>query len=280
MDRFARELIETGYLHNHARMWWASFWIHVERLPWQFGADFFETHLLDADPASNTLSWRWVAGLQTKGKVYRVQRDNIQHYLSPTLFDPSGLDQLDPIGGTPFEIHDSDKVPAVSPRVTGDKPLLDNHRWGLWLHEEDLAPETGGFPSHPPVQIFAHMPGESDGDSQFSSVRREYLRQALTDGLERASAFWKIHPDRPELVTGSTPELMGTWAQREKLDAIWTMRPFVGSLNDELPAIAASVRTAGTKLILLDRTWDESLRPYAQRGYFSFWEKARKEIAW
>ena len=64
MDAMAIELIETGYLHNHARMWWASFWIHVERLPWELGADFFFRHLLDADPASNTLSWRWVAGLQ------------------------------------------------------------------------------------------------------------------------------------------------------------------------------------------------------------------------
>jgi deoxyribodipyrimidine photo-lyase len=281
MDRFARELIETGYLHNHARMWWASFWIHVERLPWQVGADFFRRHLLDFDPASNTLSWRWVAGLQTRGKIYRVRRDNIQHYLSPNLFDPIGLDQLDTTDSARFPIHDSDEVPAVSVRVTRDQPLLGDHRWGLWLHEEDLAPETGGFPSHPPAKIFANMAGGPDGDSPFSSVRREYLRQALTDGLQRTLAFWKLSPDRVELVTGcSRAESMGRWSQREKLDAIWAMRPFIGTLNDELPAIATSVRTAGAKLILLDRTWDESFRPHALRGYFSFWEKARKEIAW
>lgn len=56
MDAIARELIATGYLHNHARMWWASYWIHVERLPWELGADVFFRHLLDADPAINTLS--------------------------------------------------------------------------------------------------------------------------------------------------------------------------------------------------------------------------------
>ncbi|MDA0768256.1 MAG: hypothetical protein O3A92_15715, partial [Verrucomicrobia bacterium] len=70
MNHFARELTTTGYLHNHARMWFAGWWIHLERLPWQLGADFFHRHLLDADPASNTLSWRWVAGLQTPGKTY------------------------------------------------------------------------------------------------------------------------------------------------------------------------------------------------------------------
>jgi len=56
MDAFARELVSTGYLHNHARMWWASFWIHRAGLPWRDGAQFFLDHLLDADAASNTLS--------------------------------------------------------------------------------------------------------------------------------------------------------------------------------------------------------------------------------
>jgi deoxyribodipyrimidine photo-lyase len=65
-----QELVETGYLHNHARMWFASIWIFTLRLPWELGADFFLRHLLDGDAASNTLSWRWVAGLHTKGKHY------------------------------------------------------------------------------------------------------------------------------------------------------------------------------------------------------------------
>ena len=62
MDAWTSELIETGYLHNHARMWYASIWIHTLKLPWTLGAEFFLRHLLDGDVASNTLSWRWVAG--------------------------------------------------------------------------------------------------------------------------------------------------------------------------------------------------------------------------
>ncbi len=61
-DHWAQELVQTGYLHNHARMWFASIWIFTLRLPWVLGADFFLRHLLDGDPASNTLSWRWVGG--------------------------------------------------------------------------------------------------------------------------------------------------------------------------------------------------------------------------
>ncbi|MEM6278273.1 MAG: FAD-binding domain-containing protein, partial [Verrucomicrobiota bacterium] len=100
MDHFARELVETGYLHNHARMWWASFWIHVERLPWQLGAEFFHRYLLDGDAASNTLSWRWVAGLQTRGKSYLVRRSNLERYVDAGLLSEysAGLDKLeDPI---------------------------------------------------------------------------------------------------------------------------------------------------------------------------------------
>ena len=69
-DAWAQELVATGYLHNHARMWFASIWIFTLRLPWELGAAFFFEHLLDGDVASNTLSWRWVAGLQTPGKTY------------------------------------------------------------------------------------------------------------------------------------------------------------------------------------------------------------------
>ncbi|MGY3448871.1 FAD-binding domain-containing protein [Bradyrhizobium sp. USDA 4353] len=57
-DAFAQELVATGTLHNHARMWFASLWIFTLRLPWRLGADFFLRHLLDGDPASNTLGWR------------------------------------------------------------------------------------------------------------------------------------------------------------------------------------------------------------------------------
>jgi hypothetical protein len=76
-------------------MWWASYWIHVERLPWELGADCFFRHLLDADPASNTLSWRWVAGLQTPGKTYLVRKSNIERYAPDLLRRTSaGVDRL------------------------------------------------------------------------------------------------------------------------------------------------------------------------------------------
>ena len=89
-DDWAHELTTYGYLHNHARMWFASIWVFTLRLPWTLGADFFLRHLVDADPASNTLSWRWVAGLQTPGKTYLATADNIARYTGGR-FPPRGL---------------------------------------------------------------------------------------------------------------------------------------------------------------------------------------------
>jgi len=77
---WVNEVKENNYLHNHTRMWFASIWIFTLNLPWQKGAEFFMKHLFDGDAASNTLSWRWVAGLQTKGKHYVAQAWNISKF--------------------------------------------------------------------------------------------------------------------------------------------------------------------------------------------------------
>ena len=74
------EIKKYNYLHNHARMWFASIWIFTLNLPWQLGAEFFMKHLLDGDSASNTLGWRWVAGVQTKGKNYIASEWNIKKF--------------------------------------------------------------------------------------------------------------------------------------------------------------------------------------------------------
>ncbi|MBO3461710.1 deoxyribodipyrimidine photo-lyase [Aetokthonos hydrillicola Thurmond2011] len=79
IDSFSRDLRETGYLHNHARMWLAAYIIHWRRIRWQTGARWFLEHLLDGDPASNNMSWQWVASTFSQ-KPYFFNRENLERY--------------------------------------------------------------------------------------------------------------------------------------------------------------------------------------------------------
>jgi deoxyribodipyrimidine photo-lyase len=79
IDNFSQELRETGYLHNHARMWIAAYVVHWRRIRWQAGAKWFLEHLLDGDPASNNMSWQWVASTFSH-KPYFFNRENLERY--------------------------------------------------------------------------------------------------------------------------------------------------------------------------------------------------------
>jgi deoxyribodipyrimidine photo-lyase len=79
IDDQVRELYNSGYLHNHARMWIASYVVHIRKVDWRVGARWMYGHLLDGDLASNTLSWQWVAGTWT-GKPYLFNAENVAKY--------------------------------------------------------------------------------------------------------------------------------------------------------------------------------------------------------
>ena len=84
IDQFVATLVETGYLHNHARMYLASYIVHWRRVSWQAGARFFLAHLIDGDPASNNLSWQWIASTFSN-KPYIFNLENVAKYCGPDI---------------------------------------------------------------------------------------------------------------------------------------------------------------------------------------------------
>ncbi len=175
-DDWAVALPEQGWLHNHARMWFASIWIFTLRLPWELGADFFARHLLDFDPASNTLGWRWVAGLHTRGKHYVARAENIRRY-TQGRYNPRDLDESPEPLSEP-EGRAAIALPPAEAAPQGEVTLL--------LHLDDLAPETLALGSGKVVQVRPMMAGIAGR----SALVQQADDAALADGLARACAHF------------------------------------------------------------------------------------------
>ena len=91
IDSAVRTLYGTGYLHNHERMWLASYAVHLRKVDWRIGADWMYGHLLDGDLPCNHLSWQWVAGTLT-GKPYLFNADNVARFAPPMASRCSAID--------------------------------------------------------------------------------------------------------------------------------------------------------------------------------------------
>jgi deoxyribodipyrimidine photo-lyase len=109
IDEAVRALYATGTLHNHARMWLASYVVHVRKVHWRAGADWLYGHLLDGDLASNHLSWQWVAGTGSR-KPYLFNADNVARYAPASWHSPGSVvdasyEALDRLAREPGHIH-------------------------------------------------------------------------------------------------------------------------------------------------------------------------------
>ena len=275
MDYFADELRDTGYLHNHARMWFAGFWIHTEKLPWQLGADFFYRHLLDGDPAANTLSWRWVAGLQTKGKTYLTRRSNLEKYVDPDLLatHAGGLDVFEDKSARPANVEaDADSYHAEPPADADDTALPDDlpEAAGLWVHADDLCTESAAcLRGFRPRTVFAGLDTEVLKAEAISEPRRRHLQESIRDGLTRAGESYGApthYEDAP------LPGALADWARKENLRAVVALRPAVGPLLDLMSAVRARLAQDGVTLHLVWRPEDARTLPFAKAGYFAFWQ--------
>jgi deoxyribodipyrimidine photo-lyase len=253
---WVKELIDSGYLHNHTRMWFASVWIFTLRLPWQLGAAFMYHHLLDGDPASNTLSWRWVGGLHTPGKIYVARPDNIATF-SDGLWAPDSSDLA--LNPTPLPF---DGAHAIEPIMEVSDSTIPNKALAL-LHDDylsaDLSPE---FAARDLSYAIIKLPRSSQSDKV-----RTHVSLLHTDAATRTQAQ-VVH----------SAEDIAALAKQHNTSTIHTMLPSIGFERSEISALAAKLRELGIAITWHRTAWDSRFMPHARSGFFKFWEQVKKEF--
>ncbi len=254
-DAWATELASNGYLHNHARMWFASIWIHTLRLPWQLGADFFLRHLLDGCPASNTLSWKWVAGLQTIGKPYLATAENIATFTNGRYSDVPDLAST--AADIPAPPH-----PDPCPLWKAGS-VQSGLRTGLILHEDNVSP-AHILDAVPDIASHAVLLAtDRQTPWQMAPQVLRFRRSALADAQNRhtdmiGAAGADIHD----------AQSLAAWAEGENLAQIVTTDAPVGPTKSVLDGYD---QLSGTPpLIRLRAPLDAAAWPLATKGFFKF----------
>jgi deoxyribodipyrimidine photo-lyase len=271
-DAWVAELKTTGYLHNHARMCFASIWIFTLELPWQLGADFTLRHFIDGDAASNTLSWRWVAGLHTPGKNYLAKPAAIER-CSNGRFAPQGLvEQAAAL--QEVALH---PIMTVPPLATAAAPgALPPGRIALLLTEEDLHPESLGLHGAPLVGVAGASAVAARSALPVSALASEFVSSAMDDALARAGAHFDVPAERLSALDG---DAIAEWAQRIGAEVVLTAVAPVGPVEEALRDAADWLTMQRLPLVQVRREWDALLWPLATRGFFDLREQIPRVIA-
>ena len=256
-DAWVTELVTTGYLHNHARMWFASIWVYTLELPWQLGADFFYRHLVDGDPASNTLGWRWVCGLHTRGKTYLARATNIVSYTGGRFLPGGRLAK--------------DAPPLTEPGVHAPGPLREAQdlpaaaRFGLLVTEDDCALETLGL-VRAPVAVMGAISTVSRSPLPVGQAASDFALRAVADATERVATRYRIPA---QSVCGEEwHSALVTWSRSCRLDAVVTAFAPTGPVAEGLARAQRALSAQGVELVQVRRRYDDCTWPHATRGYF------------
>lgn len=242
-DHWCVQLRDTGYLHNHARMWFASIWIFTLRLPWELGAAFFLRHLIDGDPASNTLSWRWVAGLHTQGKHYLATADNIARF-TKGRFNPVG------------ELNED----AVALSEDRDHPLVPFEPRQHALPQSFLFVQTEEN-CHAP-----DMPASIATLGVISPKASPFARAALQAAVQpKGGAVYVGHKWSRAIIDA---------AQAVETKAIVMEHLPLGPAADGMARARAALKKAGFRVHVIARQYDRLVWPHATKGFF----KLKKQI--
>ncbi len=236
-----KELRENNYLHNHTRMWFASIWIFTLGLPWQKGAEFFMKYLFDGDAASNTLSWRWVAGLQTKGKHYIAQAWNINKFTDNRYKDVKLNEKAMPL---------TDKREYKPKYFRIEKNI--NYNKNLILFENDLSIESLKLQSY--EKIFSIILSNKSRKIKIDEKVLNYKKNLMTDQIKRVEKINIINEEALDKLCNSL----------ESFDVIY---PCVG---ENLSYLKNLKMKNNLNFNFINRDLDNFCWQFSNKGYFNF----------
>ena len=237
---WVNELKEKNYLHNHTRMWFASIWIFTLELPWQLGAEFFMQHLYDGDAASNTLGWRWVAGIQTQGKHYLASEWNIKKFTN-NRFNNIKLNET-----APPKV--SEKTYSIVKQDFSNKNTDDEN---LFIFENSLSFETTDFQNHKFKKIYIISNKNENRSIKLSEKVIKFKSLLISDQKQRL----ENNSINCEVVDISEVKNIN-----EKVIALY---PTVGENLDYL-------NSNNLKIDFLYRKLDQYSWQYCNKGFFNF----------
>ena len=234
------ELKENNYLHNHTRMWFASIWIFTLELPWQLGAEFFMQHLYDGDSASNTLGWRWVAGIQTQGKHYLASEWNIKKFTN-NRFNNIKLNET-----APPKV--SEKTYSIVKQDFSNKNIDDEN---LFIFENSLSFETTDFQNHKFKKIYIISNKNENRSIKLSEKVIKFKALLVDDQKQRLEN---------NSITCEVVDISEIKNINEKIIALY---PTVGENLDYL-------NLNNLKIDFLYRKLDQYSWQYCNKGFFNF----------
>ena len=240
-NEWIKELKETNYLHNHTRMWFASIWIFTLDLPWQLGAEFFMKHLYDGDAASNTLGWRWVAGIQTQGKNYLVSEWNIKKFTN-NRFSNIKLNENAP-PKTSNKAYAASKLEFNNPQNLEEKNLL--------IFENNLSFEISDFKDQKFKKVFLISNKNENRTIELSEKLIKFKSQLIEDQKKRLEE----KSINTEIIDLSEIQNMN--------ETSYGLYPTVGENLD-------FINTNNLKIEFLYRKLDQFSWQYCNKGFFNF----------
>ena len=239
-NQWVNELKENNYLHNHTRMWFASIWIFTLGLPWQLGAEFFLQNLYDGDAASNTLGWRWVAGIQTQGKHYLASEWNIQKFTNNRFKNIKIKENAPPkVSEKSYPLI---KREFNNPQNVEEKNLL--------IFENNLSFETTDFKGHNFKKIYLISNKNENRSIKLSEKLEKFKSLLMEDQMQRL----KDKSIDCEIIDIN---------EIKNIENYYSLYPTVGENLDYL-------NSNNLKISFLYRNLDQLAWQYCNKGFFNF----------